>query len=282
MNFRRPDALALVFDRFWSGLPSSRSWLCPSVGACVYFCGNPLLSGSDEHQNRVTTILSHALIFPLILIFRWFARGAFDVKAPGTVRQMQKEHQDSMAGGALGRVAVLEQAVAELVAAGVRSPHDEAELLAAHVLGVPRAELTTVEVFPAERVAEFRELVSRRAQRVPSARLVGTVRIGPIDIEVGPGVYVPQVGTELTLEWAVQWLATQPRDRTVVDLCTGSGAAALGIANLRPDAIVHGVELNPAAMAWAQRNAAERVAAGDTPITLHTGDWLCQLEVAPG
>jgi release factor glutamine methyltransferase len=111
-----------------------------------------------------------------------------------SVRQMQEEQQDSMAGGAFSRAAMLERAVAELEAACVRSPHDEAELLAAHVLGVSRAELATVEVFPAERVAEFWELVGRRAQRVPSARLVGTVRIGPIDIAVGPGSTSPRSG----------------------------------------------------------------------------------------
>jgi release factor glutamine methyltransferase len=58
----------------------------------------------------------------------------------------------------------------------------------------------------------------------------------------------------------------------VVDLCTGSGALALAIAHARPDAEVHAVELDAAALDWARRNADRQAEAGDTPITLHAGD----------
>jgi release factor glutamine methyltransferase len=58
----------------------------------------------------------------------------------------------------------------------------------------------------------------------------------------------------------------------VVDLCTGSGALALAIAHARPDATVHAVELDPAALAWARRNADTRSTAGDKPVVLHQGD----------
>ena len=58
----------------------------------------------------------------------------------------------------------------------------------------------------------------------------------------------------------------------VVDLCTGSGALALALANARPDAVVHGVDVDLAALAWARRNAEYRVGAGDTPMRLHAGD----------
>lgn len=58
----------------------------------------------------------------------------------------------------------------------------------------------------------------------------------------------------------------------VVDLCTGSGALALAIANARPDAEVHAVEIDATAKQWAQRNAERQAAQGDTPIVLHAGD----------
>jgi release factor glutamine methyltransferase len=42
----------------------------------------------------------------------------------------------------------------------------------------------------------------------------------------------------------------------VVDLCTGSGAIALSVADEVPDAQVHAVELSPDAHRWAARNLA--------------------------
>ena len=58
----------------------------------------------------------------------------------------------------------------------------------------------------------------------------------------------------------------------VVDLCTGSGALALAVAHARPDAQVHAVELQPAALSWARHNADARAAAGGTPVVLYAGD----------
>jgi hypothetical protein len=53
-----------------------------------------------------------------------------------------------------------------------------------------------------------------------------------------------------------------------VDLCTGSAALALAIAAMRPDAEVHGVEVDPDALGWARRN----VAAHGGRVQLHASD----------
>jgi release factor glutamine methyltransferase len=57
-----------------------------------------------------------------------------------------------------------------------------------------------------------------------------------------------------------------------VDLCAGSGAIALSVAHEVPAAAVYAVEREAHALAWAQRNADARAAAGDRPITLVPGD----------
>jgi release factor glutamine methyltransferase len=51
-----------------------------------------------------------------------------------------------------------------------------------------------------------------------------------------------------------------------VDLCTGSGAIALAVADEVPHATVHAVEVDPAAQAWAERNLA------GTGVELRRGD----------
>lgn len=169
---------------------------------------------------------------------------------------------------------VLTEAIEILQAAGVGSPRADAEHLAAHVLGVERSRLLLTPLIDPEQLDTYRSLVSRRAERIPLQHLTGQAAMGQIDLEVGPGVFVPRPETELLLAWALARLEAVRHDHTpiVVDLCTGSGALALALAHARPDAEVHAVELDPDALRWARRNAALRVVAGDTPITLHHAD----------
>ena len=163
--------------------------------------------------------------------------------------------------------AVLAEAERELAAAGVASPRSDAESLAAHALGIQRGHLVLQpRIDPAaERV--LRALVARRAAREPLQHLLGTAVLGPVEVAVGPGVFIPRPETELLLEWGVARLR-HVASPLVVDLCTGSAALALAIAALRPDAEVHAVELDPDALAWARRN----VAAHGGRVQLHASD----------
>ncbi|WP_278265192.1 peptide chain release factor N(5)-glutamine methyltransferase [Nocardia sp. AG03] len=165
-------------------------------------------------------------------------------------------------------------AAQRLAAAGVGSPLPDAETLAAHVLGTDRMRLAMVPMIEPAEAERFEQLVAQRAARIPLQHLTGTAAMGEIELAVGPGVFVPRPETELLFAWALAQLETLPHDHApiVVDLCTGTGALALALAHARPDAAVHAVELDPEALTWARRNADARIADGDTPITLHSGD----------
>ncbi|PTR23019.1 release factor glutamine methyltransferase [Rhodococcus sp. OK519] len=170
------------------------------------------------------------------------------------------------------RLAIIE-AAAELERAGVPSARVDAELLAAHLLGVERTRLGLVPLVDPPVVDEYRKLVARRAERIPLQYITGSTAMGNVSLEVGPGVFVPRPETELLLAWALAHLeASGLRAPVVLDLCTGTGALALAIAHARPDAVVHAVELQSQALAWARRNADRRSEAGDTPINLVQGD----------
>ena len=168
------------------------------------------------------------------------------------------------------RLAV-QEAERTLADAGVNSPRVDAELLAAHVLGVPRGHLPMIPLVDDSAVDQLRQLVGRRAAREPLQHLVGEAGMGAITVAVGPGVFVPRPETELLLGWGLTVLEGR-HSPVVVDLCTGSGVLALALANARPDAAVHAVERDPIALAWARRNANDRTVAGDTPISLYAGD----------
>ncbi|MEO7196365.1 MAG: peptide chain release factor N(5)-glutamine methyltransferase [Pseudonocardiaceae bacterium] len=168
------------------------------------------------------------------------------------------------------RLAVLE-AQRVLTDAGVASPRVDAELLAAHVLGVERGRLPMIPLVDPSVVEALRLLVSRRAERVPLQHLTGTAAMGGIEVAVGPGVFIPRPETEVLLAWGLAALEGVAKP-LVIDLCTGTGALALAVAHARPDARVHAVERDPVALSWARRNADTRAEAGDTAVTLYAGD----------
>ncbi len=158
--------------------------------------------------------------------------------------------------------------------AGVPSPEHDARALAVHVLGLTRpSDLLLVDELDADQAAALDELVARRAQRVPLQHLTGTVGFRHIELEVGPGVFVPRPETEAVVQWAVDALRREQITNPVVaDLCTGSGTIAFALANEVPQVTVHAVERDPGALAWTRRNAALRVKAGDPEVHLHEGD----------
>ncbi len=204
--------------------------------------------------------------------------------------------------------AALRAAGARLRAAGVEGGRGDAARLAAHLLGVGAGEVERRAILGAPTPAGLDALVARRAAREPLQHLVGTAAFRRLDLAVGPGVFVPRPETETLVERALDHLrrrgvgprpgepaastgsvdpepgepgepgatgrcAPPPR---VVDLCTGSGAIALAIADEHPGAVVGAVELSPDAHAYAARNLAvhaDRLAAqGSPPIDLRLGE----------
>ncbi|SCL62126.1 peptide chain release factor N(5)-glutamine methyltransferase [Micromonospora yangpuensis] len=159
----------------------------------------------------------------------------------------------------------------ELARAGVASARVEAELLVAHVLGVPRGRLALADPLAAEQTAHLADLVRRRATREPLQHLTGRAAFRYLDLRVGPGVFVPRPETELLAGWGVEQ-ARRTENPLVVDLCSGSGAIALAVAGEVPQARVVAVERSPAALDWLRRNVADRVAAGDRPVEVVVAD----------
>jgi release factor glutamine methyltransferase len=150
-------------------------------------------------------------------------------------------------------------ASARLAEAGVDSPRADAEQIAAHVHGVPRTELHRVP--DAAFDPRFWDEIARRETREPLQHITGHAYFRYLDLEVGPGVFVPRPETEVMTGWAIDRLREMDvAEPVVTDLGTGSGAIALAIAQEVPRSRVHAVEVDPLARAWAQRNV-ERLAA---------------------
>ena len=159
--------------------------------------------------------------------------------------------------------AAIDHAAAVLERAGVRSARTDAELLAAHLGGTGRGQLALGSP-PEDFFERFDRAVAVRAQRVPLQHITGTAAFGPIDLEVGPGVFIPRPETESLLEWSLA--QRLPRHPVIVDLCTGSGALAIALASRLPAARVIAVDDDPAALGYARRNAASSSLGGTVDV----------------
>jgi release factor glutamine methyltransferase len=165
-------------------------------------------------------------------------------------------------------------ATARLAEAGVDSPRTDAEIIAAQVHNVKRGELHTVR--DSEFDARFWVDVGRRENREPLQHITGRAFFRYLELDVGPGVFVPRPETEVMTGWAIDRLREMDvAEPVAVDLGTGSGAIALSIAQEVPRASVHAVEGDPLARSWAERNITRYVdsyTAGR--VLLHEGDFV--------
>ena len=148
------------------------------------------------------------------------------------------------------------QLIRRLLAAGIDSPLPEARALLTHVLRLDWSGLVLAGsrlLTPAE-TAQLEALTLRRLAREPLQHLLGSVDWGGVTLHVSPAALIPRPETEVLLELALAALngRTAP---AVLDVGTGSGALALGLAAARLDARVSASDVSPGALALARENA---------------------------
>jgi len=152
--------------------------------------------------------------------------------------------------------AALAAATADLSALGVDAPRASAELLAARALGMSRLGLVThaKDPFEAEAFDVFRALVARRAKGEPVAYLLGEKEFYGLSFHVSPDVLIPRPETELMIDEA-QCLFPTDSVLSFADFGTGSGALAVALAHVFPNARGIAIDLSAEALEVARRNA---------------------------
>lgn len=117
----------------------------------------------------------------------------------------------------------------------------------------------------------------RIQERVPIQHLVGKTPWRSFTLRVSPAVLIPRPETELIIDLAVAAVEQSPhpsklKQGTWVDMGTGSGAIALGLAVAFPNAHILAVDVSSLALEIAQRNAEEN-GLGDR-IQFFQGSWF--------
>lgn len=142
---------------------------------------------------------------------------------------------------------------------GSESPRLDAEVLLAHARGCQRIQLyTAFEEQPVEEVrVAFRELVRRRSEGTPVAYLVGRREFYSLSFRVTPDVLIPRPETEFLLISLLDLAKQRAGELNIADLGTGSGILAICAAKHLPRARVTAIDLSPAALEIAGKNAQE-------------------------
>ena len=153
--------------------------------------------------------------------------------------------------------------------AGIESASTESAQLLAHVLGVLRNRLFMQDNVDEEDRIAFERLLAKRLSRIPLQHITGTAPFRRIELNVGPGVFVPRPESELVAEAAIRFLR-ECQNPIAVDLCSGSGAIALSLALEVPGARVVGVEMSPDSFVWLEQNVSRFEC--EIPVEIHQMD----------
>ena len=149
----------------------------------------------------------------------------------------------------------LEEAAETLAGGRVDAPRLTARLLLGDALACHPAWLVAHgdEQLTADRLGAFREMVCRRAGGTPTQYIRGKQEFYGLEFRVTPDALIPRPETEHLVEAALERIS--PSD-CVLDIGTGSGAVAVTLASLRPDARVFAADLSLPALSVAASNAA--------------------------
>lgn len=143
-----------------------------------------------------------------------------------------------------------------LAPSGISEPRREAISLIlaaikrdkAFVYAHPEYKLTPQEL------VVFDSFLERRANREPLQYIVGVQEFYGLDFEVTPDVLIPRPETELLVEQALKILESKPGE-SFCEVGIGSGCIAVSILHHAKNARATGLDLSPAAIRVAERNA---------------------------
>ncbi len=147
-----------------------------------------------------------------------------------------------------------EEGKGALAAAGIEEAGTDARLLLEFVCGTDRNTLLAHgdRQLTGAQEAAYRELIGKRADRIPLQHLTGVQSFMGLDFTVNEHVLIPRQDTEILVEEALRELHDGMR---VLDLCTGSGCILISLLAFSNDCIGVGADISAEALEIAKKNA---------------------------
>ena len=155
----------------------------------------------------------------------------------------------------------IQQLIAEgkaaLEQAGISESDANAEHLAAFILNYEsRSELranSKCEPTP-QQIDRYRALITRRTQHEPLQYILGEWDFYDFTLRITPDVLIPRPETEIVFEHALAETGTFAEGSTLLDIGTGSGAIAIGLALHCSAGTVYAMDSSEAALRVARGN----------------------------
>lgn len=137
---------------------------------------------------------------------------------------------------------------------GISTARLDAELLLGHVRKKERLQLYLdfEKIVAQKQLTQYRELVTKRFQRIPVSYLINNKEFRSLDFYVDENVLIPRPETEVLVETV---LKDKSGNRKLLDIGTGSGVIAISIAKERDDWEIFATDLLPEVIEVAKRNA---------------------------
>lgn len=148
------------------------------------------------------------------------------------------------------RAKVLQEVKDKLAKAGI-DEDAEAEWILSIVLGIKRDEVKKDLLITPKYIIEIERIVKERITGRPLWYCIGDTDFYGYKIKVDERVLIPRPETEELVACAVPYLN---KDKTCLDLCTGSGCIAIAL-NKKTGASVTAVDISEGAIALATENA---------------------------
>lgn len=134
------------------------------------------------------------------------------------------------------------------------------------------------EILTDSEAASYRELIGKRAERVPLQHLTGRAYFYGYEFLVNPSVLIPRFDTEILVGTVLAENTGHQEKLSVLDLCTGSGCIAVTLKKEGGYGQVDASDIDPAALHVAEMNA-KRLGA---EIRFLTGDLFAAIPAGSG
>ena len=140
----------------------------------------------------------------------------------------------------------------------IENGRNEARLIMSYATGLGNTELITraKELMREDDFEEFQKCIYARIEGVPLQYIVGIQEFMGLPFRVNPSVLIPRLDTEVLAETVIEILKHKNLSHPeVLDLCTGSGALGVTIAEKFPEAVVTMTDVSKDALNMAMSNA---------------------------
>ncbi len=152
---------------------------------------------------------------------------------------------------------ILKQAKEFLTSHNITEAQLDAEVLLCGVLEIPRSKLSTIrqEVLTQEQYQKYQKFLNKRITGEPVDYILETSEFIGLQFKVNSNVLITRPETELIVEQANKFIK-ENNSKTVLDLCTGSGAIAVSVAYYNDNISVIASDISKNALQVAKDNAA--------------------------